>query len=139
MSLTANKLIVEQFDELLDTGELTRLDVLCTPDLINHTLRPGWTPGLAGTREFLESKLARTQMSDHAWQQLQVVAEGEFVAQFGIRSGRWHGGEFMGVPAAPGTYSRDFAALYRFRDGRITERWAVRDDLGMLRQLGALH
>lgn len=139
MSLTSNKRIVEQFDELLDTGDLERLDVLCVPDLVNHTLAPGRSPGLAGTREFLQSKLARTQMSDHAWQQLTVVAEGEFVAQFGVRSGRWHGGDFMGVDAPPGIYARDFAALYRFRDGRIAERWAVRDDLGMLRQLGALH
>lgn len=29
-------------------------------------------------------------------------------------------------------------AAYRFADGHITERWAIRDDLGMLRQLGAL-
>jgi predicted ester cyclase len=27
---------------------------------------------------------------------------------------------------------------YRFAEGRIAERWAIRDDLGMLRQLGAL-
>jgi predicted ester cyclase len=29
-------------------------------------------------------------------------------------------------------------AAYRFADGKIAERWAIRDDLGMLRQLGAL-
>jgi hypothetical protein len=29
-------------------------------------------------------------------------------------------------------------AAYRFADGRIAERWPIRDDLGMLRQLGAL-
>jgi len=28
--------------------------------------------------------------------------------------------------------------IYRLVDGRIAERWAVRDDLGMMRQLGAL-
>jgi hypothetical protein len=28
--------------------------------------------------------------------------------------------------------------VYRVADGRIREHWAVRDDLGMLRQLGAL-
>jgi predicted ester cyclase len=26
---------------------------------------------------------------------------------------------------------------YRFLDGQISERWAIRDDLTMLRQLGA--
>ena len=28
---------------------------------------------------------------------------------------------------------------YRLVDARIAERWAIRDDLTMLRQLGALH
>jgi predicted ester cyclase len=28
--------------------------------------------------------------------------------------------------------------MYRLVDGRIAERWAVRDDLGMMRQLGAI-
>jgi predicted ester cyclase len=27
--------------------------------------------------------------------------------------------------------------MYRFEDGKIAERWAIRDDLGMLKQLGA--
>ena len=54
------------------------------------------------------------------------------------RTGPWPGGEFLGIPAPAGDYARGFATLYRFRDGRIAERWAVRDDLGMLRQLGAL-
>jgi len=43
----------------------------------------------------------------------------------------------MGIPAGPGSYVRDFAAMYRFEDGRIAERWAIREDLGMLKQLGA--
>ncbi len=38
----------------------------------------------------------------------------------------------------PGEYSRDVAFIYRLREGRIAERWAVRDDLTMLRQLGAI-
>ena len=44
----------------------------------------------------------------------------------------------MGIEAAPGDYARGFAAMYRFQDGQIAERWVVRDDLTMLRQLGAL-
>jgi hypothetical protein len=40
------------------------------------------------------------------------------------------------VPA--GTYVRDTAFPYRLAAGRIAERWAIRDDLAMLMQLGAL-
>jgi predicted ester cyclase len=137
MSIAANKRVIEEFDGLLASHDLTRLDVLCTPDMVNHTLAPGRPSGLSGTREFLET-MGRTWMSQQAWQELTVVAEHDYVVQFGVRSGRWHGGELMGFPAEPGPYSRDFAAMYRLEDGRIAERWAVRDDLGMLRQLGAL-
>jgi hypothetical protein len=27
--------------------------------------------------------------------------------------------------------------MYRVSDGKVAERWAIRDDLGFLRQLGA--
>jgi predicted ester cyclase len=37
-----------------------------------------------------------------------------------------------------GSYARDVAFMYRLIDGRIAERWAVRDDLGLMLQLGAL-
>lgn len=137
MSLEANKRVIEEFDGLLVSHDLTRLDSLCTPDLVNHALAPGRPSGLAGTREFLET-MGRTHMTQQAWEELTVIAEGNYVVQFGVRSGRWHGGELMGFPAEPGAYSRDFAAMYRLEAGRIAERWAVRDDLGMLRQLRAL-
>ena len=77
-------------------------------------------------------------MTGQSRDSLVVVAEGDYVVQFGRRRGQWHGGEFLGIPAAPGAYSRDFAAMYRFREGKIAERWAIRDDLSMLRQLGAV-
>jgi hypothetical protein len=49
-----------------------------------------------------------------------------------------------GGPAGPSWASRrrpaptrEVAFVYRLRGGRIAERWAVRDDLAMVRQLGA--
>ena len=137
MSTRSNKAILERFDALLGADDLTELDELCTPDMVNHAIAPDRPGGLAGTREFLET-MARTHFTDQAWHDLTVVAEGPFIVQFGVREGRWPGGRFMGVDAPAGSYSRDFMAAYRFDRGRIAERWAIRDDLGMLRQLGAL-
>ena len=48
------------------------------------------------------------------------------------------GGEFRGIYVPAGSYEREVAFIYRLQDSRIAERWAVRDDLGMMRQLGAL-
>jgi predicted ester cyclase len=105
--------------------------------MINNALAADRPAGLAGTREFLET-MGRHQMTHERWNDLVVVAEGDYVVQYGARQGRWHGGRLMGIDAAAGAYNRAFAAMYRFERGRIAERWAVRDDLKMLRQLGAL-
>ena len=137
VSTEGNKRVVERFDELLGQADINELDELCTQDMVNHTLAPDRREGLAGTREFLEAQ-RRLQMNGQPWESLVAVAEGEFVVQFGRRSGHWPGGEFLGIPAAAGDYARDFAVMYRFVDGKIAERWAIRDDLSVLRQLGAI-
>lgn len=137
MDTENNKLLLERFDSLLGAEDLSPLDELCTPGMVNHALAPDRPAGLAGTREFLET-MGRQQMAHEGWHELMVAAEGDHVVQYGVRHGQWHGGQFMGIEAGPGPYSRGFAAMYRFENGRIAERWAVRDDLTVLRQLGAL-
>ena len=129
-----NKVVVERFDMLLNGGDLERLDELCTPDMVNHALAPSRPRGLAGTREFLAGA---ARFHSDGWQRLVVIAEDDYVVQHGVRGGTWPGGPFLGVDAAPGPYAREVAFIYRMAEGRIAERWAVRDDLGMLRQLGA--
>jgi predicted ester cyclase len=137
MDIGHNKAVVAQFDELGNGGgDLASLDALCTPDMVNHALAPGRPQGLEGTREFLRH--ARRETHGGPWVNSIVVAEGDMVVQFGTRELRWPGGPFMGFEVPPGTATRDVAFAYRLVDGRIAERWAIRDDLSMLRQLGAL-
>src|SRR4249919_3314076 len=109
MDTDAHKQALSRFDALLGQDDLTALDELCTPDLVNHALAPDRPAGLAGTREFLET-IGRTSFVDHRWDELTVVAEGAYVVQFGKRGGHWPGGRFLGVDAPAGDYSRDFAA-----------------------------
>ncbi len=132
-----NKAVVAEFDAILNTGDLSRLDELCTPDMVNHALASGRPQGLEGTREFLASSFGHRFASD-GWKTLNVVAEGAFVVQHGVRGGDWPGGPFLGFDAGPGEYAREVVFVYRLEDGKIAERWAIRDDLTMLRQLGAV-
>jgi predicted ester cyclase len=104
--------------------------------MVNHALAPGRPAGLEGTREFLATRGRRGWNTDR-WQQVVVVADGDYVVQYGIREGRWPGGSFRGVEIPAGNYTREVAFMYRLEDGRIAERWAVRDDLGWMQHLGA--
>ena len=138
MDTSYNKTVVAQLDELGNGGgDLAILDTLCTPDLVNHALAPGRPQGLEGTREFL--RMAQRDRHGGRWLDSFVVAEGDTVVQFGSRELTWPGGPFLGFETPAGTAARDVAFAYRLVDGRVAERWAIRDDLSMLLQLGALH
>jgi predicted ester cyclase len=132
-----NKAVVEEFDAILNSHDLSRLEELCTDDMVNHALASGRPQGLQGTREFLASSFGNRFASD-GWRQLTVIAEGDYVVQHGVRGGEWPGGSFLGFEAAAGEYAREVVFVYRVENGKIAERWAIRDDLTMLRQLGAL-
>jgi predicted ester cyclase len=137
MDVEHNKAVVREVDDLgSGIGDLDRLDALLTPDIKNHALAPGRPQGIAGTREFLEN--ARRDLHSVRWIESYVVAEGDLVVQFGIREQDWPGGSFRGFHAPPGYFTRDTAFAYRLVDGRNAERWAIRDDLSMFLQLGAL-
>lgn len=135
MDAERNKAVVARFDELGNgTGNIDSLDELCTPDFVNHALAAGAAPGIEGTRAFLR-KAARSQYPAR-WAQSHVVAEGDYVVVFGVREQTWPGGPFRGYDIPPGKFKRDTAFAYRLEDGRIAERWAIRDDLAMVQQLG---
>ncbi len=76
-------------------------------------------------------------MQASRWRQSAVVAENDLVVQHGIREGQWPGASFRGIQVPAGPYTREVAFVYCIAGGRIAERWAVRDDLGMMLQLGA--
>ncbi|MGI9005240.1 MAG: ester cyclase [Streptosporangiaceae bacterium] len=137
MTAADNRAVIERFDAILNSQDLSQLDKLCTPDMVNHALAPGRPTGLAGTREFLSNQGSSGWRSDRWWQ-VMVMAESDYVVQYGIREGHWPGGSFRGVQIPEGEYTREVAFMYRLYHGRIAERWAVRDDLGMMQQLGAM-
>ena len=70
------------------------------------------------------------------WVESHIVADGDYVVQFGVREQVWPGGRFRGYDFPAGTFRRDTAFAYRLENGRVAERWAIRDDLAMIQQLG---
>ena len=66
-----------------------------------------------------------------------VIAEGEKVL-VRLRVKGTHGGELMGVPPTGRPIDIAVLDLFAIRDGQLVEHWALLDNLGMLKQLGAL-
>ena len=128
--------VVEAFDRAVDTGDHGALDAVCHPDMVTHSFGPNMPQGIEGMRKFVQSR--RATGSAGRWEQVVVVANGEYVVQYGTRSFEWPGGPFRGFDVPPGQFQRDSAFMFRIQSGLITDRWAIRDDLMMLTQLGAV-
>jgi hypothetical protein len=130
-----NLAVVGRFDELGNgTGDPAWLDELCTPDLVNHALAATAAPGLQGTRDFLAK--ARRATYPARWVESRLVTDADYVVQFGVREQTWPGGRFRGYDFPAGVFQRETAFCYRLVGGRVAERWAIRDDLAMVLQLG---
>ncbi|QRE72768.1 ester cyclase [Methylobacterium aquaticum] len=67
----------------------------------------------------------------------EVVAEGDRVLVRLRFRGR-HTGDLMGLPASGRSIDIAVMDLFRIVDGRLVEHWALLDNLGMLKQVGAL-
>jgi predicted ester cyclase len=136
--LASNKEVVRRFmDEVSDGGNLSAIDELCAPDVINHAARAELRLGVKAFKQLMAAVL--DAQADRHWTEQHYVAEGDLVVVYGIREGTWLSSRFRGI-ATPrqGHVSVELAHMFRVRDGRIHEHWAVRDDLGMMQQLGAL-
>ena len=66
-----------------------------------------------------------------------LIAEGDMVAA------RWssratHLGEYLGVPPTGNEVEFTGISVYRIEGGRIAESWTEEDELGLMRQIGAV-
>jgi predicted ester cyclase len=66
-----------------------------------------------------------------------MVAEGDRVATRKTFRGT-HQGELMGIPSTGKVVAIGLIDIVRLVDGKVVESWSAADDLGLLRQLGAL-
>jgi ketosteroid isomerase-like protein len=130
------KLVVEAFDRAVDQGDTAALDAVCHPDIITHSLSASMPQGIEGIRRFVANRKATGGVGH--WEDVITVAEGDYVVQYGTRRFDWPGGGFRGFDVPPGPFRRDCAFMFRVCDGLITDRWAIRDDLAMMVQLGAV-
>jgi predicted ester cyclase len=121
-------------EESFANGDVERFRAAIHPDCVNHEAPEGGDQGVDGmVRTMLWLKEA---FSDRRYEIHQVIGEGDTVVVHCTFSGR-HTGEFMGIAPTNRPFAFRQVHIVRFQDGKGIEHWAVRDDLGLLRQLGA--
>jgi predicted ester cyclase len=131
-----NKELIRRYTrEVFDEGDEDAVDRYLAPDFYNHVT------GRSGTADF--KRLARELRGARGAANVieLLVAEGEFVVAL-MTVTRTVDEELRAfgftIPAHGQSYTVTHVHIYRIVDQKIREHWAARDDLGMLRQLGAI-
>jgi steroid delta-isomerase-like uncharacterized protein len=136
MTAEYNKQLVRRtFDELMSRGNLAVVDELIAPDFINHEAPPEAPRGPAGMRGM--ATWLRTAFPDLHVEVEELIAEDDTVVARTMMTGT-HRGDYLGIPPTGRQFAQKQIHIVRFVDGKAIEHRAVRDDLGMMQQLGLI-
>jgi predicted ester cyclase len=119
--------------EVLNHGTFAILDEILAPNFVDHDPQPGMPP----TREGLKQSLIglKAAFPDLHYTIDQAIACGDQVVHRLSATGTMTG-ELMGIRPTGKRAAWTEIHIGRVIDGRLTEHWAVVDQLGMLVQLG---
>ena len=134
---TLRSVVESMMTRLLAGGETELAEALVHPDFVNNEADPerrDGPSGAAATSEWLRSCFGNLRYDIH-----RVFVDGDMAAAYVTMHGTHEGGLPPGVPATHKPFAVKHVHLFRFADdGRVVEHSAVRDDLGMIMQLGLL-
>jgi steroid delta-isomerase-like uncharacterized protein len=137
MSINEQKELVRRYsEEFWGGGDADAADELFSPDLVDHAPAiPEQSPGPQGEREALEA--FRRAFPDLRVTTEDLIAEGDRVVLRWSARGT-HEGELAGIPATGKQVTLKGIDILRIENGRIAERWAEYDNLGLMQQLGVV-
>jgi predicted ester cyclase len=121
--------------DAINARDLERLRDLVTADFVDHGAPPGLVP--PGPEGYIATLRFVTDVLEIRYEVHDVVAAGDLVAIRATGHGR-HNSDHLGFPATGRPYALASMHLYRGSGGRLAEHWGVRDELGVLYQVGAL-
>ncbi|MBA3376220.1 MAG: ester cyclase [Actinobacteria bacterium] len=136
MTADENKSAVQEFYDQWNSG-IIDFERLVDENMKDH--QPDREPG-TGRDQFRHAiEGVMDAVPDSTWTTLRLIAEDDLVVCHNTWSGSYGGKVFRGVATPDGQrFCVEHIHVYRLSDGRIAEHWVVRDDLGMLQQIGAI-
>lgn len=122
------------WEQAFNGRDLDVVDAITAPGFVNRNALPGTPPGPEGHRQVVER--IWKAFPDAHFEIERLASDGDTVICVGTMSGT-HQGTLLGIPATGREVAWRQCHLYRFdADGRAVEHDAIRDDAGLLRQLG---
>ena len=136
MSAEDNKRLVRRFYEAIDKGDIEAMDELVAEDYLDHNPPP--FPELAKGREglkqafkiFWEATPGRHHIEDQ-------IAEGDRVVTRLTSYGK-HEGDLPGAPRTGNDLKMTSITIHRIADGKLAEKWAEKDVMSFLKQIGVM-
>ncbi|TES90568.1 MAG: ester cyclase [Desulfobacteraceae bacterium] len=136
MSLEENKITVCRFyDEVFNKGNLDVVDDIFSPDYVIGGLPPGKSPSREGLKQ--TALMYRNAFPDlHVTIHDTIAEEGKIAVRLVVTG--THKGLFYSIEPTNKQVEIKGITIYRFKDGKIVEGWAIRDELGTFQQLGVI-
>ena len=136
MSTQDNKALLRRFyDEVINKKNLAAIDEFIDPQMVDHALPPGMPAGIEGQRQVLS--MYSTAFPDTHFTVEDMIAEGDKVV-VRLSMSATQQGAFLGQPPTGKHVTFTGIDIIRIAGGKLVERWAETDMLGMLQQLGVV-
>ena len=134
-TLDDNVRLVRRFvQEVFAEGRKESVDALVADDFASHTW-PARGDGKAALKEAIDRVGAA--LSDAGFEVHDTIAQADLVA-VRLTASATQTGPFMNLPPSGKRYTIDEIHIFRVRDGRVREHWHQYDQLGLMKQLGAM-
>ena len=131
-----NKALVRRFYEEIDKGNLAILDELVAEDYLDHNPPP--FPTTATGRERVKQDFNTFLKATPGYHVIEdQIAEGDKVVTRLTSYGR-HEGDLPGAPRTGNEMKMTSITIHRIANGKLVEKWAEKDMIGMLTQIGLM-
>jgi len=120
------------YEEILNNGRIELFDEICSPDFVKHTMPPGNSYGIEGSKQSI-------LMLRRAFPDIKYTIEDMFGEEDKLVA-RWtakgtHKGDFMGIPPTGKQVYFTGIEIIRHKDGVAVEEWEELDRAGLMQQL----
>ena len=135
MSQQENVAAQNRIAQAINDGNFDVLRQGFTPNVKEHDPASGQKPGPEGFVDFFRA--VRAAFPDFKLSADHMVADADHIALAYTMTGT-HKGVFQGIAPTGKTIRARGMLIARFENGKIAERWGSSDELGILKQLGAV-